>query len=221
MFKITTKFVVLMAGLGFSLIASAQLSTPNANPNSVNNDDVVVNVSFPSPVAGDLYFAVDVGGGNLLFFTPGLSSAVGAYSLNQNYSQEMTVLNLPASVVPAGTYVLYEVVAKAGSNVLDANNWIGGFSGLSQLTMNINLNNNVTINKDNASVGKELYKSLTCASSVCHGSNPLLNKNNVLKGTTLAEIKSAIRKNPTDMAFLSATSDEDLQAVADYIKSLR
>jgi hypothetical protein len=227
MCKSIWKLLALTVGLScLSFNALAHLATPNVTPNSINGDNVVVTASFPSPVTGDLYFAVDVGGGNLMFFTPDLTPNVGAFSSNQAFSQDMTLLNLPASVVPAGTYTLYEVVAKAGSNVLDPNNWIDGFSGLSQLTINVNLNNTAPVvvktpAVDTVATGKALYKSLTCSTSTCHGSNPLANKNRVLLATSLSALKLAIRKNPSDMSYLSSTSDADLQAVADYINSLR
>ena len=71
----------------------------------------------------------------------------------------------------------------------------------------------------NTANGQALYKSLTCSTGGCHTANPAANKNKLLSGKSLASLRSAIAKNPGEMGFLSSTSDADLQAVADYLKT--
>lgn len=218
MIKSNLSALSLAVSLGcISLGASAHLSTPKADVNSKDGDRVVVTVSFPAPVKGDLYLAVDVGGGTYLFFTAqgGISPSPVSFSANGDFSQDIKAIDLPTTGIPAGKYAVYQVVANSGSNVYDPNNWIGGFGGLSQLALSINLNNTASTFD-----GKASYKSLTCSSSSCHSIDPAANKNNVLRGTNLAAIRFSINtKNSGDMGFLSSTSDAELQAVADYLKT--
>lgn len=157
-----------------SVHASAQLNAVNTNINSINSDRAVVTASFSAPVTGDLYIAVDVGGGNYLFFGnqgTQLSTSAVPYLAGGSFSQDLVVIDIPASNIPQGTYTVYQVVARSGSDIFKGD-WL---SELSSLTLSVNMNNN-PIPLD----GAALFKSLTCNSAACHGPDPSKNKNNIL-----------------------------------------
>ncbi len=69
------------------------------------------------------------------------------------------------------------------------------------------------------SVGKKLYVDLTCSGGGCHKADPAQNRNKILKGTSVAAIRQAIRNNPGDMGDLNGSTDAQLQAIADYLKT--
>ncbi len=220
MVKINTKTLALLLTLSCgSFSAFAQLNAPKLDINVTNGDKAIITASFPSATKGDLYFAVDFGG-QYLFFTEqgGISGSPVPFIANGSFSQAVTVLDMAVPAALQGTYTFYQVVANAGSNVFDITNWNGG---LSQITLTVSAPPAVVTPVSNVALGKSLYKSLTCSSSSCHGINPKLNKDRVLSGDTVVSLRSAIRKNPTDMGFLSTTSDADLQAIADYLSSCR
>ncbi len=63
------------------------------------------------------------------------------------------------------------------------------------------------------SAGQSLYSS-NCSS--CHGSNPARNG---LRGTSAAQIQSAINANRGGMGFLKSLSSQELQSIADYLNT--
>ncbi|MCX7089743.1 MAG: hypothetical protein NTV00_17035, partial [Methylococcales bacterium] len=143
---LTFRIKPLFIAFGLSCLSVnswAQLSSNKAVVNSINGDNITATVSFPTPVTGDLYVAADIGGGALLFIGKGatFSTTPTAFQSNGSFTTDLTVLDIPTAGIPAGVYPLYQVVAKAGSNPLDFNNWIGGFGGLSNITFTINLAN--------------------------------------------------------------------------------
>ena len=145
MTKSKAKPFVLALGLScISLNTWAQLSSPLLNVNSINNDNIYAVVSFPTPVAGDLYVAYSVQGQLYFLGQQGavISTTPIAYQLNGNFSSPITVLNMSSNGIPSGTYPLYQVVTYPGSNPLIYTNWIGG---LSEIDFNINLNNTIIV----------------------------------------------------------------------------
>lgn len=64
--------------------------------------------------------------------------------------------------------------------------------------------------------GKNLYEQY-CAT--CHGSKPEVNTNKILRGKELESIRDAIKKNKGGMGFLASVSDENLKAIATYLKT--
>ena len=68
----------------------------------------------------------------------------------------------------------------------------------------------------NTSAGKTLYDN-NC--SGCHSGNPAANINKVLNGKNPAAIRSAINANKGGMSFLSNLTDQELQAIADYLST--
>lgn len=213
----------LLLATSLSIICTsgwAQLSSSKLTVNSVNNDKINAVVKFPSAVSGDLYVAAQVGTSFLFVGQGGVFSTTPlAYQSNANFSADITVLDIPAAGIPAGAYPLYQVVSQTGKDPMDVNNWVGGLAGLSQINFSINQNNTVTLD------GKSLYVSKGCNQAQCHGSNPASNTKGILLGTSLAEIKSAIKREPVDMGYLSTNSDSryandaELQAIADYLKT--
>lgn len=226
------KSILLAVGLsGIAVNTWAQINSPNLNPNSINGDHVIATVSFPTPVQGDLYLATQVGG-NFYFFSPGaaISPAPVAFEKNGLFSAEMTVLDFPSDGIPAGMYPVYQVVAHAGSDVMQVGNWVGG---LSQINFNINLNNTApvvvtptpTVVTPVTLDGKALYKDKGCSASACHKADPKSNIKKILNGRDINAIKNAIKKE-ADMRYLADSADPqfandtELQAIADYLKSL-
>ncbi|MEQ1638817.1 MAG: c-type cytochrome [Methylococcales bacterium] len=67
--------------------------------------------------------------------------------------------------------------------------------------------------------GKGLYNN-NCSSSGCHGTNAKANRYNVLKGKNPDSVRDAINKNKGNMGLLKNITDADLQAIADYFKTL-
>ncbi len=66
--------------------------------------------------------------------------------------------------------------------------------------------------------GPALYQQHSCASGACHGNDPKLNKNGVLRGVTVNEIRNAGFRNQESMGFVVSMTDAELQAVANYLK---
>lgn len=212
--------------LGLSVMATSASAQLVADKNDINSTSgkASVSVTFPAPMNGDLYLATVIDkqvvidkqmviNKQIMFFADNgtkFSTDVAPFVANGNFSTPMHVLDVASDGIPPGIYSLYQVVVKPNTpRNLDGllSNIIG--DGLSEIKFNINLN------------GAELYKELTCASSSCHGSDPSDSRTNrgVLKGTTLANLKAAIKKSPVEMGFLSTTSDAKLQAVADYLRT--
>lgn len=241
------KLLLLAIGLSCTAVNTwAQINSPNLNPNSINNDHVIVTMSFPTPVPGDLYIATQVGG-NFYFFSPGapISPTPVAFEKNGQFSAETTVLDFPSDGIPAGTYPVYQVVAKTGSDVMQVSNWVGGLAGLSRIDFNINLNNTAPVVATPTPVvvtpapvvqpvttpvastldGKALYKDKGCSASACHKADPKSNIKKILNGRDVNAIKNAIKKE-ADMKYLADSTDlqfandAELQAIADYLKSL-
>ncbi len=214
MLKFTLNSTLLAMGL--SVLSANSLAQLVADKTDVNSSTGKASVSatFSGPTTGDLYLATMVGG-QLLFFADNgtkFSSNIAPFITNGNFSAPLHLLDVVSDGIPSGTYSLFQVVAKSGSSPLDFNNWIGGMAGLSELKFNINLAP-APLN------GAVLYKDLTCGSGSCHGSNPADNLKGVLKGTTVANLRAGIKKNPVEMGFLSSNSDAELQAIADYLKT--
>jgi len=219
--RLNLKSLLLATSLSILCAPSwAQLSSSKLNVNSINSDKITAVASFPSPVTGDLYVAAQVGPGVLLFVGQGgvFSNTPLAYQTNATFSRDITVLDIPATGIPAGVYPLFKVVSQSGKNPLDVNNWIGGLAGLSQIDFSINLNNTPMLD------GRSLFVSKGCSDGGCHGSNPADNRRRILSGSTLAFIKTTIR-SVSMMSFLGDTtdprfaSDAELQAIADYLRS--
>lgn len=79
-------------------------------------------------------------------------------------------------------------------------------------------NCNTVTSSNIVTTGKIIYRN-NCTS--CHGSNPLANQNNVMKGRDVTRIRDAIKSNKGGvMGALDDVRDTDLQAVSDYLKSL-
>ncbi|MFK5895261.1 MAG: cytochrome c [Pseudomonadota bacterium] len=71
-----------------------------------------------------------------------------------------------------------------------------------------------SVTRGEATYGKE------CASSSCHGLNPLNNQEGILGARSAAATDSAIVRNKGGMAYLNYLTSTDLQDIADYINSL-
>lgn len=214
----------VVAVLGLMTICSSAFAQLSADRTDINSSTgpATVTVSFPQAVSGDLYIAALAGSQFLFVTSTGFTTQVLPFKTNSTFSTPIQALQVNSAGIPAGTYSLFQVVVKAGADPLNVTNWIGGFAGLSELKFNINLTQTTTT-VDTVALGKLLYlsSSFTCSDGGCHGTNPKNNKNSVMKGTTLAQIKSAIAKNPDDMGFLTTKADSDLKAIADYVKSLQ
>lgn len=71
----------------------------------------------------------------------------------------------------------------------------------------------------NAANGESHYRNFGCALGGCHGDNPKLNSNGILRGVSLFEIRLAITRNKGVMGFLQDKNDAELQLIADYLQT--
>jgi hypothetical protein len=138
------RFNPIMLALGLSALSgplAAELYTPKAVVTNDGRDTLLATVRFATPVNGDLYVAVMVDGQLLFFADNGLtfSPAVLPFQAGQNFSADVTVLNLNSNGIPAGQYPMYQVVTTPGSDPLNFQNWIGGPSALSVINFSIGL----------------------------------------------------------------------------------
>ncbi len=144
------KSIGLALGLSaLSTSVSAELYTSKAVvANDASNDMIYAAVRFAEPVRGDLYVAVMIEGQLLFFADNGLifSPEVRPFQAGQDFSTDITVLNLSAYGISAGMYPLFQVVTTPGSDPLNFQNWIGGPTGLS--VINFNIGQPVTIHGD-------------------------------------------------------------------------
>ena len=210
MIKITRYSLLMAISLNMvSIGVQAELSTDKTVINS-DTGSAHINVSFAAPIHGDLYLAT-VFNEQLIFFTANDTVSLQPLPLraNETFEQPMQVLSITSNGIPSSVYTLFQVVTLPGADPLDSANWIGG---LSLLALSINL-------PTPAKSGQALYVSLTCSDSVCHTANPKKNINKVLNGTSLPAIRLSIKNNPITMGRFAGSSDADLQAIADYLKT--
>ncbi|MCX7088602.1 MAG: hypothetical protein NTV00_11185 [Methylococcales bacterium] len=143
------KMKPLLLAISLSCISAttlAQVYSPRLNVNSINGDTVKALVSFPAPVVGDLYLAVDLGGKYYFMAANGaLSLDKVPFQKNGNFSADITVLDVASAGINPGIYPLYQVVTLPGADPLNFNNWIGGLNGLSHIDFAINLANTAPI----------------------------------------------------------------------------
>jgi hypothetical protein len=209
MIKQTLYFLLIITGLSvLGGNVGAQLIADKTVINS-STGSATVSVSFPAQIKGDLYLATILDN-QFLFFTANGAATTKAtpFQANHTFNQTIKVLTIASSGIPAGTYPLYQVVTLAGKEPWESTNWIGE---LSQLDFSINL-------PVSTKSGEDLYHSLTCSDGGCHTANPKKNINKILNGKSLAAIRLSIKKNPITMGRFNGVSDEDLQAIADYLQ---
>ena len=136
--------------LGFSAlsnIAVAEITTPKAVVGSNGAEErLIASAKFATPVSGDLYVAVAVGG-KLIFLADNgnkVTESVSPFAENQQYFGTISLLDLSTAGIAPGQYQMYQLVAQSGTNPLDVTNWVGGLSGLSSINLMVNLPDNVT-----------------------------------------------------------------------------
>lgn len=118
--------------------ANAQLTADKTT--LTNGAKATVSVSFTSPVKGDLYLAVSINGELYFFGNQGakFSKTVIPYLKNTQFTDNLNVLEVASTGVPAGVYTLYQVVTYVDKDPTDFKNWIGGLDALSSLKFSIN-----------------------------------------------------------------------------------
>ncbi len=129
--------------------ASAALYTPKAVVrNDQSGDKINAVVQFPDPVSGDLYLATIFNHKFYFFSNNGqhFSTEVLPFLENQDFSADLTVLNMNAKGILSGIYPLYQVTTYPGTDPFDFTNWIGGPSSPSVIDFNIGMP--VAINGD-------------------------------------------------------------------------
>ena len=134
--KLKTYSVCLLFGL-MSCVAQAKLVADKTELGS--GEKAVISVTFATPVRGDLYLAVNINNELYFFAEQGnsFSKAIVPWVRNSYFANDLNVLEIVNSGVPAGIYPLFEVVTLPGKNPLDFSNWVGGLNALSQLNIQL------------------------------------------------------------------------------------
>lgn len=222
---------------GSNLACIPPITSANIALNSLNNS---------AASKADIYLAAISNGQPAFIINQANKLSIQAlpapFQTNVDSLTKMSEITLSNSdLLPAGEYTGYQIVTYNNTNVLNFNNWLGGLEAVNAFKISIikpaALSSLANANANNCSNGateclpqlpasiipakvslngKDLFNS-KCAG--CHGTNPAANQNHILDAKDYKEISEAIDKNKGNMIILKGTTENELKAIADYVKS--
>ena len=195
-----------------------------------NGDDVSINISVGQREIGDAYIAIKLPGSEIFnFIGQGNVFSTTPLIYKRANSSNIGLPALNTLGAPAGTYDIYFVTTKAGTDVLNFTNWVAPLQ-IKQITIgSVNSNPSVftpptttsaaTPGTTQTTIANPAYNrgvssySANCA--MCHGATPSTNK--IEKGVNASVIRTAISSNKGGMGFLT-NSDADLEDIDAFLR---